>query len=1373
MKKFLCLLALSAGMAFSVFGASGDCEDHAVSITMSGSGATRTVALQPLYDPEDKTTDTTQGVYYFKATLKRGMAYTVWTTGLPTNSTVQVSIYAKDPSENSEKDAASAEFMEIDEPGANERFVLYADEWYIDPEDPEESDPSSWTYLIEVVGEVGEQATLNFQQGVVIPQGREENPLTISPSTSGNSYSRKLQYGDEYHFRARLTAGRLYWFASEGGTSENYLSFEVEPEEEGSDDEVATDRVTFYDDPAFASDEYNFGTYVQVRETGYYSLTVSGGLDDETQSEEGGAPFVLKCRLFAQRALANHEVTEIDLSTAGTVTCPAGRLNSEARLAAGFFDEIIDETLMAFTVVKGQSYLIETTDATTNLLLRVYDAQGKIVSENTGDGQTFNVRAGFTAATAGRYYAGVCQNLEDPLAGVPAGTSVTVAWNPVAADAEGPDAWDTMDATPAGASPLQPVPATAEDLPEQVDAEGHGVHQLNRNDWADVFQIVGRKDVAYSLRVSLQEPDAGFNSLKFEVFTLSGTTERAVTTTGDINAGSEVPLSFTATANTTYYIRLSVAEGMGLDFPAYKLHACASSTTGAALGTLTVNTYGTTEGTFSLGSETVKYAGGRSVLVSGAQTVTFGAVKGFATPDAQTVTVAAGTTPTVVEAYYSDTFDPKDDAAEKATALTLKNVETMQARTLWPTDLADHFSLVGVDGNYYDLSLQNVTGDAVFSITNAQLGVVVENVTEVKKLPLPKTTGKYILMVTHGTEAKEGGSYTLAGLFAEVGAIKLAKTTLSAKENAANVKLTVNRTAKDGVVRVKYTTVDETAKAGVDFVAQSGILEWPNGDNKAKTITVKLIPDLVATYEGNKTFAIKLEPMSEDELGANEYAAFFQGGDTCTVTLTEASKAGTTVATTYAAKQPKVATVKTETVPLESGTFYGVLKEATGSLTNGLPELASVTFTASTAEPEKAVLSAKVMLAGKTYTFKATGWDNVKEKSCVKTFELVQKVNNVTYTNRLIVGVSRGRTEGDGDWQKGYGEVELYMNVPDANNKGVQPNIGYEGAIFRQNAKVQDYFTAVTNFTGYYTFALVPQGVTVADGVPAGNGYLTVTIDNKGTAKVAGVLADGTTKVSCSVPACGLIENASSANGYSLWLPIYFVKKPCCFGGVLRLTAQAATDLPSGATTQVVAEPEGLLWNNDNAALTYAGQDGYRLKVVPCGGWYDQIFNLQTYYLNSASAVGTADFTEFPKEMLGAGYDFVTEVSPNGFALELEGDKFVYEKKTLVKDGRLVDFTQSANVCNVAVKFTRATGVYSGSCSLWSIDAAGTQKELTGLKHAGVVVLSRAAESPLGAEILGAGTVTSKVKLVENGKTRNWSYSLPFNILLSTHEQED
>ncbi|MGN0853231.1 MAG: Calx-beta domain-containing protein [Kiritimatiellia bacterium] len=943
-----------------------------------------------------------------------------------------------------------------------------------------------------------------------------------------------------------------------------------------------------------------------------------------------------------------------------------------------------------------------------------------------------------------------------------------------AAFAATPDSWDARDDAAATATDLAPVFGTGTDTPEELDPDGHGWHRLGETDWYDVFRIAGRKDVTYVLRVTRSPDTAVVNNLAAEVFTLSGSTERAVATTGDINAGSETPLTFTAAAHAVYYVRLSVAEGTGRDCSDYKVHAMAYSATGAALRTITVNTLGTTQGSFSLGTETIRYPGGASVLAAGTQIVKFGAVAGLATPAARTVPVTDGQSVDRIDVYYSDTADPKDDDAKTATAWTLKTAETSFRRTLWPGDPADHFAFAGADGCYYDFALRDATCDASFSITNAELGVVVSGMRNISRIAFPKTKSKYILRVVRGASDAAGGTYTLAGRFANVGAVRFARTAVTAREDAPSVSLTVNRTAKEGMVRVRYATVAGTAEPGVDYVAQSGVLEWAAGDNRAKTITVKLIPDLVATWEGNKTFSVSLEPA----LGS-EYWAQILGGDACTVTLTEVSRAGTTAASTYAAKAPKAATTKTEVGALRGGTFYGIVQAAAGGLTNGLPELASVTLTVSAKggvdDSSKDTISAKVLLAGKTYAFKTASkeaaWneEDPQANPKTKTLVLTTKVANVAYANTLELSVFDGSTTDATAWMDALAEVRLTMNVPDANNKGVQRDVVYTGRLYRQNAKIQDYLNAVTNFTGYYTVALAPGA---ADGAPAGNGYLTLTVDNKGTAKVAGALADGATKPSFSVPACALVPDEASACGYALRVPVFFVKSPQVFGGELRLVSVPAADLPSGAESQVVVDAASpLVWNNDNAAATYDGASGFSLSPVPCGGWYDTVFNLQTYYLGSELSVGTVGVAEFPVEALPAGYQWATAAGPDGFALAFTGNTLTYDKKVLVKQDRLVDLAASTNVCNVAVKLVRATGIYSGTCSLWSENEAGTaQKEITGLKHAGVLLLSCDAQAPLPSDVLGAGFVTQAVKLPSvnpvTGRTttRAWTFSAPFNI---------
>ena len=1370
MRKLAFAIAVVFGIAAAAWGAAGNCEENAVSVEFKNT--VRDVTLVAEYDPDTGTTDSNRGVYYFKAKLHRGGSYTIFTTGLSTNDEVSVSAYPAEPKdEDSDKEGASAEFSDIDEPDGNTRLILYADDWYYDEEDKDESDPKKWTYYIEIEGAVGQKVNINFQMGANIPAGREENPLRITPKTTVQKSSQTLEMDSQYYFRIYFTEGQLYWFATSGGTPSALLSVDMDLKDVEGDDADVDDEGDFetYPDPAYDLNETDTGIYVVANKTGLYNLVVSAEGDDAD-----GAPFTLSYRTYTKKAIATHVSTELSEANGWSAEFQPGYKNAAASFAAGYYDEIIDESLFSFAAVKGGRYLLETTDSETNLLMRIYDSKGATLYENKGDGRTLNSRCAFEAAAAGTYYVGVCQNIDDEFSDAPAYTSARIALSSAATVEGSPDEWDPRDDTVDGAVGLMPMPGKSDDLPELVDTEGHGWHKMGPTDWSDVFMIGARSGLTYSLHVSLQDPEHAYNSLSAEVFTLSGKTERPVQTVGDINASSPTPLAFTATAHATYYVRLKVKGGQGLDFPAYKVHAMAYTTTGEALGILTVNTHGTEAATWSLDRETVKYPGGASVLVSGTHTVKFGAVKGFKAPAAVTSTVAPGKTPTVVEVNYTDTFDPKDDVAKGATAWSLKNVDTEQVRTLWSDDPEDNFSIAGTDGYYYDFSLRDVAGDAVaFSITNAEMGVLREGITSVSQITLPKTKSKYFIVVKNSAGATKFGGYTLVGRFANVGAIKFAKTAVKVKEDAALVAVTVNRTAKDGVVRVKYGTVAGSAKPGIDYVAQNGVLEWANGDNKAKTISVKLIPDLVPEHEGDKTFSVRLEPA--EKASPEEYSASILGGDECVVTLTETTKAGATPADAYAKYVPKPATVKTEAVPLESGTFYGVIAADGGALTNGFPKLASVTLTASAATDKKpAKLSAKVALAGKTYTFAGEGWEDGGEGEKTRTLELVQKlkaVNEVTgklvdvvVTNTLAVTAAAGATDDADDWLRAGGAVELAMNVPDANNRGYQKEVAYHGAIYRNNAKIQGYLDEATKFAGYYTVALA-SAASAGDGVPAGSGYITLTIDSKGTAKAAGILADGATKPSISAAACAIVPDTGSSTGYSMRVPLFMAKSPCCFGGTLRLYANA-----DGV---VVADSSAaLVWNNDNKALTYDNEEGYQLELRPVGGWYDRVVKLQAYYLRRLFSVETADVGDFPEELTAAGFSLVADIGPNESAVDLSGDVFSVAKQALVKKGKLVDFEKSVNQSGLQVKFTRATGLVTGSFALWSENGdRSAQKQISGMKANAVVLLARDEHAPLGDEVVAAGFFSQAVTLVDEDpktgkkKNRKWTFSAPFNML--------
>ena len=1341
MKKILMTVAVALGALGTAFAAasSGNCESKAVTLKSSQS-----FALVDEWDPDEKE-HTGLGVYYFKVSLKNGSACSIWIEGESAGDML-LDVYT-----DSDSDYWTSFESGQTSDGSIQFARLASGDW-------DEEDPGTVPFYVLVTGDVGAQATIHMEGSYreFEPLGSEANKQEITFAEAKPTTTTADFLGGEYWMSAKLDAGRLYRIRTAGGTDDCPFGLDVDTDMDDATFEVL-------DDVQYATDTNNTACVIFPKTKGTYFIKVTAYGSNQT--------FSVIHELLKARTPAAHNPASLESLGYTAMFVPGRKI-----VSWDYADDVIDENLYSISLNKGDKYVFETTGATSPTLIQVYDAKGTVLAQNeTKDGVGDDVRTVIEAPSAGMYYVGVCNTTLAPYEEV-TGSEVTLTAVPIAAIDGDPDEWDAADDVAAGASSLEVVPGTYSSTP-QKDGSTHGPHRLSVTDWTDTFVIAARKDITYRVGVTFDDAqDTSPLSLAGEVFTLSGTTERLVAK-GDLHPAGVAYFEFKATANAAYYIRFSVAEGKGLDYPPYNVKSMAYTLSGANLGILTVNTWGAPAATWSIGSESAKYPGGSSVLVSGNVTVKLSSVKGYKASAATTnVTVEAGTKPTVVDVYYSDTFDPKDDTAAGATSLTLKNVDTVYAtRTLWGDDPADNFSIAGTDGYYYDLALRNVDGDkVVFSITNPDVGVLAENVTSVRQLVMPKTKSKYILTVANGDGATAFGGYTLAGKFANVGAIKFDKTAISFKEDAASAAIKVKRTAKDGFVRVKYGTVAGTAKPGVDYVAQNGVLEWANGDNKDKTITIKLLPDLVPEYEGNKTFAVQLKAFEEDERTASEYPASILGGDTCTVTLTETSKAGTTAADAYAKKAPKLATVKTEDVPLESGSYYGVLFEDGFRLTNGLPALASVTFTAGAKTPVS--LSAKVALAGKNYTFSAKGWDDdAAEGFCKKEFLLAQKVNkideetgksvSVMVTNTLTITVAAGATATDGDWLKSGGTAELVMNVPDANGKGYQEEIVYSGAIYRNNAKIQGYLTAVTNFVGYYTVALAPEGVSSFDGVPAGNGYMTLTVDNKGTVKVAGLLADGSTKPSLSATACAIVEDASSANGYSMYVPIFYAKSPVVFGGTLRLYA-------NDEGVVVVDSSEALVWNNDNAKLTYAGEEGYRLSLDPVGGWYDTVFNLQAYYLNYLFEVGTADISEFPAEMVGAGYSVVTDVQPNGSGVDLAANAFTTAKQALVKNGALYDLAASVNPCNVQLKFARATGLVSGTFSIWSETEDGSaQKEIKGIKHNGVLILARDASSPFSDDMVSAGFCTQSVKLTDvdeaSGKTstRNWTLSLPFNLI--------
>lgn len=468
-----------------------------------------------------------------------------------------------------------------------------------------------------------------------------------------------------------------------------------------------------------------------------------------------------------------------------------------------------------------------------------------------------------------------------------------------------------------------------------------------------------------------------------------------------------------------------------------------------------------------------------------------------------------------------------------------------------------------------------------------------------------------------------------------------------------------------------------------------------------------------------------------------------------------------------------------------AGTFNGLA--TTFDTTNGVPTLASVMITAAAGGK----LSAKVAIAGKTYTFADTGYSYVTgdpEDPDVPAYvtaelALVQKVGSgkdaVTVTNWLYYTVI-DVPETDAEGWRSEGEVEIQMAaLPDAKGSGFQEDVWYFGKVCRDNSKSGKdgkaaWEAAMAAHAGYYTVALVAPDA--MPGEPRGTGYMTMTLGAKGKAKLAGKLADGTAYSGSATAALVGEEDSPSVR-----VPLFAQKGTSVFGGWLSIKAGE-----DGVPVAEIDSPDtDLVWKNDDPASTRDGEDGFALYLYPVGGWYDTVSNLQRSYLESDLFVDISEEEDALDEIMDAlaltgDYAFVAQ--PSGQAVNLLGNNLSVEKQVLAKDAakKLNDWAASVNASNVKLAFKRATGIVSGTFDLWyeGTNAKGTfeQKSVSGLKHEGILLLSRGDDGYLEADVLTAGffLASQNLKYIDvKGKEqkRKWNGSYRFDIKAVTEKR--
>lgn len=320
--------------------------------------------------------------------------------------------------------------------------------------------------------------------------------------------------------------------------------------------------------------------------------------------------------------------------------------------------------------------------------------------------------------------------------------------------------------------------------------------------------------------------------------------------------------------------------------------------------------------------------------------------------------------------------------------------------------------------------------------------------------------------------------------------------------------------------------------------------------------------------------------------------------------------------------------------------------------------------------------------------------------------------------------------------------AEFNLHLLSADGKSILSNVVWKGEARRGNAKIAAVAERLSAFAGYYTVSLNPanevKGVT-------GSGYLGITLDKKGAAKVSGVLADGS-KASCSAAASFVSELADGSA--RLLMPVYVrvndTKKAFkqAFGG--WLTVVRGED----GIARVVSEGQALRWLNTDKTKSADGTAGYELAVEPIGGIYNTVYNLQRYYLDEEFRIQGLDLDEIPADFFGGK---VPTVYPGSF--------------DAILDWQINSLKLAANPANMTFSFKRATGIWTGT---FDIFVEGQAKKFGGksYSHRGVLVMYRDPAATIGEDVPMMGFCLLPMKI----GTRSWTASLPFDVVAVSAE---
>ena len=225
--------------------------------------------------------------------------------------------------------------------------------------------------------------------------------------------------------------------------------------------------------------------------------------------------------------------------------------------------------------------------------------------------------------------------------------------------------------------------------------------------------------------------------------------------------------------------------------------------------------------------------------------------------------------------------------------------------------------------------------------------------------------------------------------------------------------------------------------------------------------------------------------------------------------------------------------------------------------------------------------------------------------------------------------------------------------------------------------------TLLDTYRGYYTVALPAANALSlgsAQAAPDGSGYLTLTIGNGGSAKIAGVLADGT-PVSQSNKLI-LFDGCGPEACVPFFVPLYLRKG--WTGGLLWLDPISHKVITDRNQSWFIR------WEKPGA-----GPDGFIELLDACGGFYNTIPSLEAHYLFSVESNPVRyPYTGGTAECQAAALPHLITVTASGASLTMR-------RRPLPRllNGAYDYSMENSSMAMLA--FTASTGIFKGKFLLY------------------------------------------------------------------------